>query len=275
MWAAVQLVVVDDDLRVERLDGSVRCGDQGVDLGERGADRVHRRVQLLHDVGGGAGLRHVLVQRETETERLVRQQSVAGVHAEPVDLLGGLGGHFLDVDAARGTHHQHGALRRAVDDDADVALRCDISRGRHEHLVYREPLDRHAKDGAGMRLRFGRGFRQLDAARFAAAAGVNLGLDDDFAAEPLRDRFRFGGRRRDLAWRHRNAVPPQDVARLVLVQVHPCSFVMVVPASPWSAARPCASSAMMARSPPARTKSAAASTLGRMLPDPSSFPASI
>src|SRR5207237_10794944 len=82
------------------------------------------------------------------------------------------------------------------------------------------------------------------------------------------------GGRGDFARGDRNAVAPQDVTRLVLVQVHAGSLVTVVPASPASAARPCDSSAMTARPPPARTKSAAASTLGRMLPVPSSVPAS-
>src|SRR5207245_6643508 len=90
----------------------------------------------------------------------------------------------------------------------------------------------------------------------------------------------FVGSRRDLPGRHRDAVPPQDVARLVFVEIHTQSLVMVVPASPCNAASPWASSAMMARwplapAPPStRTKAAAASTFGRMLPVPSSFPAS-
>src|SRR5439155_20047006 len=100
------------------------------------------------------------------------------------------------------------------------------------------------------------------------------------AAQGGGERAGLVGRRRDLAGRDGDAVPPQNVARLVFVEIHAHSLVRVVPASPRNAASPWASSAMMARrsptrSPPAApTKSAAASTFGRMLPAPSSFPAS-
>src|SRR5207244_12712528 len=121
----------------------------------------------------------------------------------------------------------------------------------------------------------------LAPAGLAPPAGVHLRLHHHRPApEPRRDRAGLVGRRRDLAGRHRNAVPPQDVAGLVFVEIHTQSLVRVVPASPCNAARPWASSAIMARcssprpAPPVRTKSAAASTFGRMLPRPSSFPAS-
>src|SRR5207302_11162456 len=112
------------------------------------------------------------------------------------------------------------------------------------------------------------------AARLAPPGCGHPRRHHDLAAETLRDGARFGGGRRHVAVRHRDAVSLEDVARLVFVQVHACSSVMVVPASPRKAGRPWAKSAMMARRPPARTKSAAASTFGRMLPVPSSFPAS-
>ena len=51
---------------------------------------------------------------------------------------------------------------------------------------------------------------QLDAAGLAAAARVDLRLDDDPAAQPLGDRARLGRRVGHLAVRHRHAVLPQD-----------------------------------------------------------------
>src|SRR3989440_2802066 len=136
-----------------------------------------------------------------------------------------------------------------------------------------------SQDLGGVRRGLVRVRGELHAAGLAPPAGVYLGFDDDAAAaEAQGDRASLGGRRGDLPGRHRDAPPPQDVARLVFVEVHTQSLVLVVPASPRNAASPCASSAMMARWPrppsPARTKAAAASTFGRMLPVPSSFPAS-
>src|SRR5712692_3214246 len=204
----------------------------------------------------------------------MRQQSVPRVDRKPMNLFRRLGGHFLDVYAPGGTDHQDGPLRGAIHDDPDVALRCDLCCRRDEDLLHGETLDRHAEDRGRRRLGGVGAVRQLHAARFPAAAGMHLCLDNDLAAEALGDRACLRRRGGDLAGRYRNAVPSQNVPRLILVQIHACSFAIVVPASPRRAARPSASSAIMARSPPVRTNSAAASTLGRMLPVPSSFPAS-
>src|SRR6266704_49100 len=108
----------------------------------------------------------------------------------------------------------------------------------------------------------------------AATAGMHLGLQHDRAPRSGGDRARLLGRRGDVAGGHGNAVAREDVAGLILVQVHASSLVIVVPAAPCRALAPWASAAMIARRPPVRTKLAAASTLGRMLPVPSSFPAS-
>jgi hypothetical protein len=59
---ALQLVVVHDDLRVERGHGAVGGGDERIDLHERRTDGVERRVQPLHDVRGRARLGHLAVQ---------------------------------------------------------------------------------------------------------------------------------------------------------------------------------------------------------------------
>ena len=186
------------------------------------------------------------------------QQAISRVHRDAMDFLRRLGRDFFDVDAAGGTDNQHRPLRRPIHDDPDVALGGDLRRRRDEDLLYREALDRHPEDGGRRRLGGVRPVRQFDAARFPAAAGVHLRLHDDLAAEALGDPARLGRRRRDVARRHEDAVLSQDVPRLILVQIHACSFAIVVPASPRSAASPWASSAMMARSPPVRTNAAAA-----------------
>src|SRR5512135_1346050 len=116
-----------------------------------------------------------------------------------------------------------------------------------------------------MRLRLRGILRELDAARLAASACVHLRLDDDGAAQPPGDRFRLLRRGRDVAVGHRDAGGLQELAGLVLVQIH-VSLTMVVPVSPRSAAGPSDSRAITARAPPPRTNPAAASTFGRMLP---------
>ena len=83
-----------------------------------------------------------------------------------------------------------------------------------------------------MGLRFGRGLRELHTAGLAPASGVHLRFHDHLAAQSVGAGARLRRRRRHLARRDGNAVAPQNVARLILVQVQVCSFVIVVPASP-------------------------------------------
>ena len=62
---------------------------------------------------------------------------------------------------------------------------------------------------------------ELDAAALAAAAGVDLRLDDDdAAAEPRGDLAGLGGVERDLAARHGHAVAREDRFGLILVDFH-------------------------------------------------------
>ena len=84
----------------------------------------------------------------------------------------------------------------------------------------------HAEDLLRILFGFGEGLRYLDAATFAASAGVDLRLDDDaFGAigeEAARDFECFIEGVRHLAARHGNAVLRKDVLRLIFVDFHRC-----------------------------------------------------
>jgi hypothetical protein len=63
--------------------------------------------------------------------------------------------------------------------------------------------------------------RELDAAAFAAAAGMDLRLhDDDAAAETTRDLAGFGGVERNLAARHGHTVSGENGFTLIFVDFH-------------------------------------------------------
>src|SRR5262249_17899067 len=81
--------------------------------------------------------------------------------------------------------------------------------------------ERHAEHAVGELLGVLGRPRELDAAAFAAAAGVNLRLDDnDFRAEAAGDRRRLRRAGERLTTRHRHAVARQDALRLILVDFH-------------------------------------------------------
>src|SRR5690606_41800354 len=63
-------------------------------------------------------------------------------------------------------------------------------------------------------------FVGLDEAALAAAAGMNLGLDDAPATELFGDSASFGGGGSHAAARHGHAVRSEKVACLVLMQLH-------------------------------------------------------
>jgi hypothetical protein len=71
---------------------------------------------------------------------------------------------------------------------------------------------------------FGGAGNGLDAASFAASAGMDLGFDNQFARRQLsRNRFRFFGRKRHAAIGHRHAEAAEEFFGLVFVNVHACA----------------------------------------------------
>ena len=84
-------------------------------------------------------------------------------------------------------------------------------------LVRHQP---HAQDLFRDFHRFRCVLRYLDAAAFAAPAGMNLRFDDHAAADLFRRRFRLIHRERNFAPRHRDSVLGQDRLGLILVNFH-------------------------------------------------------
>ena len=82
----------------------------------------------------------------------------------------------------------------------------------------------HAQNLASQLSDLVNGARQLDAATFAAAPGVNLRLDDPHrAAQLLRGFHRFLDRECGNATRHRHTKLTQDFLALVFVNFHKIS----------------------------------------------------
>ena len=159
---------------------------------------------------------------------LERLQADGRVDVGLLDQVRRLLGDLLDLHAALGAGHHDGAAGRPVDDDAEVELLGHLEAFLDEHArddaafgagLVRD--QRHADDGLGELLGLVGRLGELDAAALAAAAGVDLRLDDDgAAAEALGDLRGLGGVERDLAARHGDAVPREDLLGLILVDFH-------------------------------------------------------
>src|SRR5260370_7811428 len=134
---------------------------------------------------------------------------------ETMNLFRRLGGDLFDVDPARRAHHQHGPLRRAIDDDPDVTLRRNRRRGSDEHFVNGEALDRHAENRSGVRLSFGRAVREPYPAGLTAPARMHLRLYDNLPPQALSPRASLPGRAPPSPPRPPNPLAPHNPPRPV------------------------------------------------------------
>ena len=133
-----------------------------------------------------------------ELARLVGGEADGRVDDLLEDLLRVLGGDLLDLHAAFGRRHDDDAAGAAVDDHAEVELARDVDALLDEqaldHLALGPGLVRdelHAEDLLRRLARVGGALGDLHAAALAAAAGVDLRLDDDdLVAGLLLDRAR-------------------------------------------------------------------------------------
>jgi hypothetical protein len=229
-------VAVEADLGVEGLDRSVGGGDEGVDL-------HHRAVLLqIHAVEPGDDGGHLLLLRlvgETEAEgelTLVKGlEAGGGIDEDFDDLLGGLGGHFLDVHSALGGSDEDELAGGPIEGEGEVILLRDVAGGGEVNrldlaaggagLVRDEGVAEHA-GGEGLRFRVGGGdlhpaLEAVGEGALAPSAGMDLGLHHNFAFRQVGE----GGVKLGFAQRrgpglHRDAIGGEEFLGLVLVDVH-------------------------------------------------------
>ena len=143
---AEQRVVIERDLRVQRLDLPVRRDDQRVDLDQRRLLGDERVVQLrqqctdrTHDVGVDTGL----IGEPAPVKVLKAEQRV---DVQTRKRIGVLRRHRLDVHAALGREHHQRRLGAAIEHNRRVVLRRDLGRTLDPDLVNSQPTDVHPQD---------------------------------------------------------------------------------------------------------------------------------
>ena len=184
-------------------------------------------------------LRGVEADAEAEPPRLERHEADARLDVDADDLLGGLRRHLLDVHAARRARHHQRLARRAIQHEAQVHLAGDLHARFNQDPLHQAARfaglardEGHADHLARERLGFVPRLGELHAAALAAAARVDLRLDDDqAAAKAAGDLARFDRRERHFPARHGNAVTREDRFGLVLVNSHLSGPLFLVPGS--------------------------------------------
>ena len=135
---------------------------------------------------------------------------------------------FFDLHAAGGAGHDHGSFDGAVHQDAEIEFALDVEAFLDQQAAHdaatgtglrRDQV--HAQNLRGQLRRFVGGTRQLHAAAFAAAAGMDLRLDHhDRRAELLGDLARLFGAGHHLAARRGNAEAAENFLSLIFVNFH-------------------------------------------------------
>jgi hypothetical protein len=121
---------------------------------------------------------------------MLRRRGVGGVDRQPVDRVDVEPDDGLRISAATSSistppcaeKHQQVLLGRAVEREGGVVLLGDVRRGLDPEDLDRVALDVHAEDGRAVLPGLVGVVGQLDAAGFAPATDLDLGLDDDRVA---------------------------------------------------------------------------------------------
>ena len=183
----------------------------------------------LHQAFGDFGeVTHVRAELHAESElaRLVVEQPKRGSTDDLDDGLGVLLSHLLDLHAALGAAHDDDRLGAAIHGGPQVIFLLDVGGIGHEHALDQLAfgvllvLQELAQDILGVLARGLHVPGVLDAARLAAPAHHNLGLDHNGPAYAPGYLLGLLGRVGDLALIHGHAILGKQLFSLVLVELH-------------------------------------------------------
>ncbi len=184
--------------------------------------------QRQDEFGGDLHLLALEPEAEGDLARMEGLHAGGGVDRDLEDLVRRLGRDLLDLHTAFGRGHDGDAAGGAVDQHAEIKLALDVAAfldidalhflAAGAGLVRDERHAEHLAGGLADRLQ---GFHDLDAARLAAAAGMDLRLDDpDRAAQLGCHLLSLLGGIGDAAARHGHAEPLQESLCLIFMDVH-------------------------------------------------------
>src|SRR5882724_4123360 len=231
LLVAVERVVVEVELGVERHDPPVARHHERVDLGERAVLLEIGAEEVEDQPHAGLELLAAQTQAEGEIPRLEGLEREGRVRALADDLLRMSGRHLFDLHAAGLRSHDHVGALAAVEGHGQVELGGDGRSLLDQHLEDLDALggglgslEHHAENLFRGRLSRGRADDQLHAARLAPPARVHLRFDHDLAPELGRDRLGLPGRVGDVPVGHGDTVLAKDRLALILVDLHRLGF---------------------------------------------------
>src|SRR5215472_5375414 len=172
-------VVVERDLSVDGDHPALFGQDKRVDLDQRGVLIGEHCPEPLGKLGG---TRRGLLRKPTRLNDLGSLGTVYArerVDGDPRDSLRLRAGDLFDLHSAFDRADRHELPARPIDQVGQVVLLRDVGRRRDQDLVDSVAFNVHAENLAGLLISLVGAVGQLDAAGFAAPAGLDLGFHDD------------------------------------------------------------------------------------------------
>ncbi len=221
-------VGVDVDLGVEAMQIAVSLDHQRVHFQQSQVVILEQLGQANEDLGELSNLLAFQTQLECQLATLEWLSANQWIDSGFQNFLWGVVSDFLDVHATFGGSHEHDATARTVNDSAQVQLFSDISARFNQDLgdwlTIGVSLVSHQTLAQPLLCECFSVFfaaNQLNAARFTATTGVNLGFDNPFAAADFVARFCccFRGVYR-VTGGYWQAVFSEQLLTLILVKIH-------------------------------------------------------
>ena len=224
-------IAIKIDLAIQRRQLAILGRDEGIDLQQRAVRLDKGAVQPSHKRDRLVDLRAFESQLERQLASLERLQTNYRLDIFLEDCVRILRRDFFNFHPARFRSHKHHLRRLAIHHDTEIKLAIDLRRFLNQQSLHFLPgrprlvrHQRHAKNVFGVLRGLFQRLRHLHPAALAAPSGMNLSLDDNGHIAGTEKLFgsRIGllQRGRHLACRHGNAILPEDLFRLVLVNFH-------------------------------------------------------
>src|SRR6185369_9826391 len=227
-FVTIESVVIEVDLSIEGNQTIVLGQQEGIDLDKRGVDLVVGVIQSEHELCRLIDEFAWKPKTERKLPCLERPQANRRIDGLFENNIGRFGRDLFDIHPACGGGHEYVSSGHTVERDPKIKLFVDrqtffdqqsldltsLGAGlmRHEH---------HAEHLRGDLFCLCRRLGKLYTAAFTAAAGMDLGLNNnDICAELSRGCFSLVRRSGDNAARNRNAVLFQNGFTLIFVDLH-------------------------------------------------------
>ncbi len=144
-----------------------------------------------------------------------------------MDILRVLCGYLLNIHAAVGTGQHHQAAIQRIDGNGQVDLPADAGQFLHQHLIHLQPLGARlvgnqvlAEQLSSELFGFVGRAHDSDTPGRAPSARVHLGLQQRLASKVSGGPPGLRRRTGDRTGRNRNAVAPEYIFGLILVNFH-------------------------------------------------------